>query len=268
MLGQRALSWQAGGDTGGAVMEVRIGLIGAGWMGKAHTVAYRNVPLVFGPEPAMPKLEMVADVNPDWAEAAARQPRLCPLDRRLARRGRRPAGRCGRHHRAQRRARRDRARSARRRQAGLLREAARQHRGRDQGDGRGGRGRRRAHPGRLQLPEEPGAPLCARADPERRARRDHAVSRHLRSGPAERSRLPVHLAPRARGRGLRRARRHGLAHARLRAVPDRRHRRGLRHVRDLHPRAAGRGERHRPDLARRGRARPGARSRTTTSPSS
>jgi hypothetical protein len=55
-----------------AVKEVRIGLIGAGWMGKAHAVAYRNVPMVFGPEPAVPALEMVADVNPAWAEAAAR----------------------------------------------------------------------------------------------------------------------------------------------------------------------------------------------------
>ncbi|MGH6900084.1 MAG: Gfo/Idh/MocA family protein, partial [Geminicoccaceae bacterium] len=52
--------------------EVRIGLIGAGWMGKAHAVAYRNVPMIFGPEPAVPILEMVADVNPAWAEAAAR----------------------------------------------------------------------------------------------------------------------------------------------------------------------------------------------------
>ena len=52
--------------------EIRIGLVGAGWMGKAHSVAYRNVPMVFGPEPAVPVLEIVADVNPVWAEAAAR----------------------------------------------------------------------------------------------------------------------------------------------------------------------------------------------------
>ena len=51
--------------------EIRIGLIGAGWMGKAHSVAYRNVPLVFGSEPAIPRLEMVADLNPDWARGAA-----------------------------------------------------------------------------------------------------------------------------------------------------------------------------------------------------
>jgi predicted dehydrogenase len=51
--------------------EVRVGLVGAGWMGKAHAVAYKNVPLMFGAEPAVPKLELIADVNPDWAEAAA-----------------------------------------------------------------------------------------------------------------------------------------------------------------------------------------------------
>jgi predicted dehydrogenase len=51
--------------------EVRIGLVGAGWMGKAHAVAYRNVPLVFGPEPAVPRLELIADVDPERARAAA-----------------------------------------------------------------------------------------------------------------------------------------------------------------------------------------------------
>jgi predicted dehydrogenase len=52
--------------------EIKIGLVGAGWMGKAHSVAYQNVPLVFGPEPGVPKLELVADVNLAWAAAAAR----------------------------------------------------------------------------------------------------------------------------------------------------------------------------------------------------
>ncbi len=52
--------------------EVRIGLIGAGWMGKAHASAYKNVPLVFGVEPAVPALEMIADLNGAWAEAGAR----------------------------------------------------------------------------------------------------------------------------------------------------------------------------------------------------
>jgi predicted dehydrogenase len=72
MLEQSMRVFKLGASWGrAAVNEVRIGLIGAGWMGKAHAVAYRNVPMVFGPEPAVPVLEMVADVNPAWAEAAA-----------------------------------------------------------------------------------------------------------------------------------------------------------------------------------------------------
>ena len=51
--------------------EVRIGLIGAGWMGKAHSTAFRNVPMFFGPEPAVPVLEVVADAHAPAAEALA-----------------------------------------------------------------------------------------------------------------------------------------------------------------------------------------------------
>src|SRR6266498_678125 len=52
--------------------EIRIGLIGTGVMGKAHATAFKNVPLVFGNEPARPRLEIVADVDAaalkTWAE--------------------------------------------------------------------------------------------------------------------------------------------------------------------------------------------------------
>ena len=51
--------------------EVRIGLIGTGGMGKAHATAFNNVPLVFGNEPARPKLEIVADVDADAVKAWA-----------------------------------------------------------------------------------------------------------------------------------------------------------------------------------------------------
>ena len=50
--------------------EVRIGLVGAGWMGRAHAMAYQNVPLVFGSEPAVPALEMVAEIDAERAEQA------------------------------------------------------------------------------------------------------------------------------------------------------------------------------------------------------
>ena len=48
--------------------QVRIGLIGSGFMGKSHAVAFRNVPLVFAPS-AEPVLELLADLD----EAAARK---------------------------------------------------------------------------------------------------------------------------------------------------------------------------------------------------
>lgn len=43
--------------------DIRIGLIGTGGMGKAHTIAFKNVPLVFGNEPSRPILEIVADID-------------------------------------------------------------------------------------------------------------------------------------------------------------------------------------------------------------
>jgi predicted dehydrogenase len=51
--------------------EVRIGLIGTGFMGKAHAQAFQNVALLF-PDAARPVLEIVADVTPEAAVAAAR----------------------------------------------------------------------------------------------------------------------------------------------------------------------------------------------------
>ena len=48
--------------------ELKIGLIGGGWMGKAHTAAYKNVPLIFGNEPSVPVLHTVADINIKFAE--------------------------------------------------------------------------------------------------------------------------------------------------------------------------------------------------------
>ena len=48
--------------------DIRIGLIGTGGMGKAHAIAFKNVPLVFGNEPARPVLEIVADVDANALE--------------------------------------------------------------------------------------------------------------------------------------------------------------------------------------------------------
>ena len=41
--------------------KIKIGLIGAGWMGKAHAIAYHNARMTFGDD--VPVFELVSDVN-------------------------------------------------------------------------------------------------------------------------------------------------------------------------------------------------------------
>ncbi len=53
------------------VKTIRIGLVGSGFMGKAHSLAYRSVGGVFR-LPVQPVLELLADATPDLAAAAAR----------------------------------------------------------------------------------------------------------------------------------------------------------------------------------------------------
>ena len=38
--------------------EIKIGLIGAGWMGKVHTISFHNAHMIFGDD--MPVFELVA----------------------------------------------------------------------------------------------------------------------------------------------------------------------------------------------------------------
>ena len=53
------------------MVELKVGLIGAGWMGKAHAMSYRTARLAFGGEPAAAVLEVVADANEEIAARAA-----------------------------------------------------------------------------------------------------------------------------------------------------------------------------------------------------
>jgi predicted dehydrogenase len=53
--------------------ELRIGIVGAGWMGKVHAMSYRTAFSAFGPEPASPVLASIADLNLEMAERAAHE---------------------------------------------------------------------------------------------------------------------------------------------------------------------------------------------------
>lgn len=48
--------------------KINIGLIGAGFMGKAHAVGYANMPKFFWPSPAMPVFKTICDINPEIAK--------------------------------------------------------------------------------------------------------------------------------------------------------------------------------------------------------
>ena len=52
-------------------MDVNIGLIGTGFMGKGHAMAYRMLPMVFGPLSATPRLRLLADVSEELARTGA-----------------------------------------------------------------------------------------------------------------------------------------------------------------------------------------------------
>ncbi len=50
--------------------KLNVGLVGAGFMGKAHVVGYSNMPKFFWPAPAVPVMKTICDVVPEIAEDA------------------------------------------------------------------------------------------------------------------------------------------------------------------------------------------------------
>ncbi len=50
---------------------LNVGLIGAGFMGKAHSLAYAALPMFFWPAPALPVRKMIAELNEEVAADAA-----------------------------------------------------------------------------------------------------------------------------------------------------------------------------------------------------
>ena len=50
--------------------EIRIGLVGAGWMGKAHSSALLDAQMLFGPDFGTASFEIVADANEESAKIA------------------------------------------------------------------------------------------------------------------------------------------------------------------------------------------------------
>ena len=53
--------------------EIRIGLVGSGWMGKAHSSALADAEMLFGPDYGVASFEIVADANEEAAKSAQKK---------------------------------------------------------------------------------------------------------------------------------------------------------------------------------------------------
>lgn len=57
--------------TNSSIPQLNVGLIGGGFMGKAHSLAYAAMPMFFWPAPAIPVRHTIAEVSEDLARTAA-----------------------------------------------------------------------------------------------------------------------------------------------------------------------------------------------------
>ncbi|AFD27357.1 Gfo/Idh/MocA family protein [Deinococcus gobiensis] len=57
--------------TASSIPQLNVGLIGGGFMGKAHSLAYAAMPMFFWPAPAIPVRHTIAEVTDDLAAGAA-----------------------------------------------------------------------------------------------------------------------------------------------------------------------------------------------------
>lgn len=53
--------------------ELNIAMIGGGFMGKAHSMAYAAMPMCFWPAPAIPVRKVVVDVSDELAKTASQR---------------------------------------------------------------------------------------------------------------------------------------------------------------------------------------------------
>ncbi len=53
------------------MQDINIAMIGGGFMGKAHSLAYAAMPMFFWPSPARPVKKILVDVTDELARSAA-----------------------------------------------------------------------------------------------------------------------------------------------------------------------------------------------------
>jgi len=72
-MGEQSFTAMAGPKAQGRAPEIGVGMLGYAFMGKAHTNAYKTIPYMMYPPPAIPKLVAVAGRNAAAAQEAARR---------------------------------------------------------------------------------------------------------------------------------------------------------------------------------------------------
>ena len=68
-MGEQSFTEQAGPKAAGKVPEIGVGMLGYAFMGKAHTNAYKKIPYMMYPPPAIPRLVGICGLG---MEAVAR----------------------------------------------------------------------------------------------------------------------------------------------------------------------------------------------------
>ena len=53
--------------------EMKIGMIGAGFMAKAHAIAYAGMPMFFWPAPVLPVKQTIVDIREETARESAKR---------------------------------------------------------------------------------------------------------------------------------------------------------------------------------------------------
>ncbi len=72
-MGEQSFTAMAGPKAEGAVPEIGVGMLGYAFMGKAHTNAYKTLPYMMYPPPAIPVLEAICGRNAEATQEAAKR---------------------------------------------------------------------------------------------------------------------------------------------------------------------------------------------------
>ena len=72
-MGEQSFTEQAGPKAAGIVPEIGVGMLGYAFMGKAHTNAYKKIPYMMYPPPAIPRLVGICGLGMEAVQEAARR---------------------------------------------------------------------------------------------------------------------------------------------------------------------------------------------------